>query len=159
LYLLERGHTLVRASDRNLSRLSALSTETKRLRLFPIPAVQARADVPLPWKETPRTILLDVPCSGLGVLSRNPDSKWKRRCEDLPGLTKLQERMLLQAAHALPSGGRLVYITCTLNPDENETQMEKLLLSSAGLVLKKRYSGEDCAGLREFFWGAVIGKK
>lgn len=71
-------------------------------------------------------ILADVPCSGLGILQKKPDIRYK----DLAGLaelTALQSRILDRAAEYLRDGGRLVYSTCTLNPEENERQIEAFL--------------------------------
>lgn len=65
-------------------------------------------------------ILLDVPCSATGTLRRHPDLKVLRRAEDIPRLAALQERLLEQAAHLLRPGGKLLYVTCSLLPQENE---------------------------------------
>ena len=73
-------------------------------------------------------VLADVPCSGLGILQKKPDIRYKDLSE-LPQLVKLQRRILENAAKCLQTGGRLVYSTCTLNPDENERQIEGFLAS------------------------------
>lgn len=67
-------------------------------------------------------ILCDVPCSGLGVIGKKPDVRYKT-LEGLPELAALQQRILRSAAASLAPGGRLVYSTCTLNPQENEDQI------------------------------------
>lgn len=64
-------------------------------------------------------ILLDAPCSGLGVLSKKPDIRWKREIEDILNLAKLQRKMLENASLYLKPGGVLVYSTCTTEPEEN----------------------------------------
>ncbi len=64
-------------------------------------------------------ILLDAPCSGLGVLSKKPDIRWKREIEDILNLAKLQRKMLENAAAYLKPGGIIVYSTCTTEPEEN----------------------------------------
>jgi 16S rRNA (cytosine967-C5)-methyltransferase len=69
-------------------------------------------------------VLLDAPCTGLGVLGRRPDSRWKRTEDDLYELTLLQRELLVNAVDVLRPGGRLVYSTCTLLPEENEQQVE-----------------------------------
>ena len=69
-------------------------------------------------------ILLDAPCSGLGVLAKKPDMKWKRDAADVGHLVGLQERLLESAARLLRPGGVLVYSTCTIEPDENQRLME-----------------------------------
>ena len=65
-------------------------------------------------------VLVDAPCSNLGVLRRNPDGKWRRREEDLTGLAATQGAILDAAAALVRSGGVLVYATCSLEPEENE---------------------------------------
>jgi 16S rRNA (cytosine967-C5)-methyltransferase len=65
-------------------------------------------------------ILLDAPCSGWGVVSRHPDGKWSRNARDIERLPQIQGRMLDEAVPLLRSGGRLLYVTCTLLREENE---------------------------------------
>lgn len=65
-------------------------------------------------------VLLDPPCTGTGVLSARPDARWRRREDALPGLVALQTELLGRALTLLRPGGRLVYSTCTLLPEENE---------------------------------------
>jgi 16S rRNA (cytosine967-C5)-methyltransferase len=71
-------------------------------------------------------ILADVPCSGLGILRKKPDIRYKELTA-LPQLTALQRAILENAAKSLKIGGRLVYSTCTLNPEENENQIAGFL--------------------------------
>ena len=72
-------------------------------------------------------ILLDAPCSGTGTLARNPEIKWRLNPEDITRLAQLQTMMLRNALSALANGGRLVYATCSLEPEENEGVVEKVL--------------------------------
>ncbi|MBR6253767.1 MAG: 16S rRNA (cytosine(967)-C(5))-methyltransferase RsmB [Clostridia bacterium] len=72
-------------------------------------------------------VLLDVPCSGLGVIRKKPDIKWTRKEEDLPELIDTQRKILECGAEYLKTGGTLVYSTCTVLKDENERQIEKFL--------------------------------
>jgi 16S rRNA (cytosine967-C5)-methyltransferase len=65
-------------------------------------------------------VLVDPPCTGLGVLSARPDARWRRREEDLPALVELQRAILERALALVRPGGRVVYSTCTLLPEENE---------------------------------------
>jgi 16S rRNA (cytosine967-C5)-methyltransferase len=65
-------------------------------------------------------VLVDAPCSNLGVLRRNPDGKWRRRAADLPALAVAQGAILDAAAALVRPGGVLVYATCSLEPEENE---------------------------------------
>lgn len=77
-----------------------------------------------PAQSWPGTILVDAPCSGLGVLSRRPDIR--RRQQNLDEIVRLQAQLLESAWQALRVGGALVYMTCTLNPAENENQIAAL---------------------------------
>lgn len=72
-------------------------------------------------------VLLDVPCSALGVLRRNPDTKWKLTLADLEKIKTLQAEILAEYSKMVKPGGRLVYATCSLLPEENERQVEKFL--------------------------------
>lgn len=72
-------------------------------------------------------VLVDVPCSGTGVLRRRPDLRWQRGAEDLPALVKLQRELLRAAARVTAPGGVLVYSTCSLEPEENREVFEWFL--------------------------------
>jgi 16S rRNA (cytosine967-C5)-methyltransferase len=65
-------------------------------------------------------VLVDAPCSGLGTLRRNPDLKWRQKPADIAELNAKQTAILQSAARLLKPGGRLVYATCSLLPEENE---------------------------------------
>jgi 16S rRNA (cytosine967-C5)-methyltransferase len=83
-------------------------------------------------EKTADRVLLDVPCSGLGVLRRNPDTKWKLKPEDLPRLRALQAEILSTYSAMVKVGGRMVYSTCSILPSENEKQVEAFLAASEG---------------------------
>ncbi|WP_028577849.1 transcription antitermination factor NusB [Desulfomicrobium escambiense] len=152
----ELGKT-VWASDVNVFRLRQLKGESRRLGMS-VPAFRAGAQGPYPLRPGPRTVFLDAPCSGLGVLSRRPDIKWKRTPADCAGLAFLQDEMLRAAAELLPSGGCLAYVTCTLNPEENEGRIEGFVRTHPGLGLLRQAQSDPAEGLGEFFYGAVLKK-
>ena len=77
-------------------------------------------------------LLLDVPCSGLGVLRRNPDSKWKLSEESIASLRQTQQEILQQYSPILKPGGRMVYATCSILSSENQAQIATFLASEAG---------------------------
>ena len=79
------------------------------------------------WKERADRVLVDAPCSGLGVLSKRADLRWRRQPEDLKELAVLQDEILESAARIVRPGGILVYGTCTLEPEENELRVEAFL--------------------------------
>jgi 16S rRNA (cytosine967-C5)-methyltransferase len=77
-------------------------------------------------------VLVDAPCSNLGVLRRNPEVKWRRRLEDLIGAAARQTEILDAAAAMLKPGGRLVYATCSLEPEENDEVVDAFLARHSG---------------------------
>jgi 16S rRNA (cytosine967-C5)-methyltransferase len=83
-------------------------------------------------KESADRLLLDVPCSGLGVLRRNPDTKWKLSLESIQKVQETQQEILQSYPSMLKKGGQLVYATCSSLPSENEEQVKKFLASEAG---------------------------
>lgn len=83
-------------------------------------------------KESADRLLLDVPCSGLGVLRRNPDTKWKLSPESIEKVQKTQQEILQAYPSMLKPGGQMVYATCSILPSENEDQIKKFLESEAG---------------------------
>ncbi|MGS0674277.1 RsmB/NOP family class I SAM-dependent RNA methyltransferase [Shewanella sp. 0m-4] len=78
-------------------------------------------------KLTADRVLLDVPCSGLGVLKRNPDAKWRDTPERLPVLVELQKHILQSYSRMVKVGGMLVYATCSIMPEENRDQVDAFL--------------------------------
>ncbi|HET8598121.1 MAG TPA: RsmB/NOP family class I SAM-dependent RNA methyltransferase [Castellaniella sp.] len=90
-------------------------------------------------------VLVDAPCSGLGTLRRNPDLKWRQHPESLAQLCATQAAILREAASCVRPGGRLVYASCSLLPEENEQQVRAFLdehpeftLLDAGAILRER---------------------
>jgi 16S rRNA (cytosine967-C5)-methyltransferase len=77
-------------------------------------------------------VLIDAPCSGLGVLRRNPDSKWKLQPEFLENIKKVQQEILQQYSKMVKQGGKLVYATCSVLPSENQNQIAEFLDSESG---------------------------
>lgn len=77
-------------------------------------------------------VLIDAPCSGLGVLRRNPDSKWKLQPEFLDEIKEVQQSILQSYAKMVKPGGKLVYATCSILPSENQNQVDKFLTSEVG---------------------------
>ncbi|WP_417236009.1 RsmB/NOP family class I SAM-dependent RNA methyltransferase [Bizionia paragorgiae] len=72
-------------------------------------------------------VLIDAPCSGLGVLRRNPDAKWKLQPEFIEKIKKTQQDILVQYSRMVKPGGKLVYATCSILPSENENQVKAFL--------------------------------
>ena len=87
-------------------------------------------------KEKADRLLIDAPCSGLGVLRRNPDSKWKLKPEFLDKIKKTQQHILQDYSKILKPGGKMVYATCSVLPSENQEQIAKFIASEEGRQFK-----------------------
>ena len=72
-------------------------------------------------------ILLDAPCSGTGVIRRHPDIKWLRKADDIEKLTELQQQILKNIWSLLKPGGTLLYVTCSILPEENIKQVQHFI--------------------------------
>jgi 16S rRNA (cytosine967-C5)-methyltransferase len=138
--------TAIAADMENRGMLVAMDVRARRVGLLArtvaasgatcIRLVHADASVPLPFVSAEavlpqgrvfNSVLLDAPCSGLGTIRRDPDIKWRRREEDLTGLADLQIRLLEHTASVLRVGGRIIYSTCSGEPEENEQVIERFL--------------------------------
>ena len=86
-------------------------------------------------------VLVDAPCSGLGTVRRDPDIRWRRRPDDLPGLAASQLELLQRAAGAVSPGGRLVYSTCSSEPEENENVVAAFLIDRPDFALAPAIDG------------------
>jgi 16S rRNA (cytosine967-C5)-methyltransferase len=98
-------------------------------------------------------VLLDVPCSGLGVLSKRADLRWQRAPEDLDELAALQDELLDAAARLVRPGGLLVYSTCTIEPEENEERIEAFLARHDDFALESAdgYVPDDMVTAEGYF--------
>lgn len=136
LYIAERmkGQGTLRAFDVQPERLARLDRS--------LPAYEAS------WVETSvldlrasevnepaDRLLLDVPCTGLGVLAKRADLRWNRRPSDLETITRIQADLLRAASRWVKVGGVLVYSTCSIEPEENEEQVHRFLEEHAGFVV------------------------
>ena len=152
-YLMHNDISPVLASDPNIGRLSALKKEFPKISAFRGSAIN-----PPLAHESIGTALLDVPCSGLGVLSRRPDTKFKRSLEDTDSLVLLQSKILDNGWKTIRKGGFLAYITCTLNPAENNGQIANFLKKNKDARLKKEWTTSPDSQLKEFFYSALLEK-
>jgi 16S rRNA (cytosine967-C5)-methyltransferase len=116
------------AVDPNAARLRLLTQGAARLGVSIVEAhVGGVATVSGRWKARCDRVLVDAPCSNLGVLRRNPDVKWKREEAELGRLAEKQQGILATAAGLVKPGGRLVYATCSLEPEENDDLVRAFL--------------------------------
>lgn len=96
--------------------------------------VQADLLKPLPFGSGFECVLVDAPCSGLGTLRRDPDIRWRRRESDLAPLAAAELIMVQHAAEMVAPGGRLVYATCSSEPEENEGIAAAFLATTPGFT-------------------------
>jgi 16S rRNA (cytosine967-C5)-methyltransferase len=112
----------VRARRMRLLRQTIQVSGSNNIRLL-----QLDLERPLPFRDPFDVVLVDAPCSGLGTLRRDPDIRWKRQAADLEPLADAQLRMLTNASAVLRAGGRLIYSTCSSEPEENDGVVERFL--------------------------------
>lgn len=155
--LLERGVTVTLSSDCAFARLRHVPELCRRLRL-PMPGVcLADAGNP-PLAGWPGPILVDAPCSGLGVLARRPDIRRKDRRgpHQLAQLADLQLRLLDALASRLMPGQELAYLTCTLNPQENEHVVARLRGKRPELQVARQWQTPHEHPWLEGMYGALL---
>jgi 16S rRNA (cytosine967-C5)-methyltransferase len=125
------------ALDMNRTRLVSLATNATRLGIRSAVAVSADASENLSSLFRVRfdRIVVDAPCSGLGVISRHPDAKWNKKEEDISRLAQLQKAIVNGGCSLLLRGGLLLYVTCTLSREENEEVVEACLAGNKDMAL------------------------
>lgn len=125
------------ASDIHPSRLALIEENAKRLGCENITCtIRNAVEVP-DQKEAYDAILLDVPCSGLGIIRRKPDVRYRVSPQDLKELEAIQAAILDHADETLKPDGEILYSTCTVNPDENQKQVRAFLDRHPGYVLEE----------------------
>ena len=130
----DRGRVL--AFDPQPARLARVDEAAARLGLTIIDArvggVQALAGG---FEAACDGVLVDAPCSNLGVLRRNPEVKWRRQAQDLAPVSRRQAEILAAAATMVRPGGRLVYATCSLEPEENDAVVREFVAAHPGFAV------------------------
>ncbi|MFK8267247.1 RsmB/NOP family class I SAM-dependent RNA methyltransferase [Capnocytophaga cynodegmi] len=120
------------AMDIYENKLQELKRRARRNEVFNIETKLIDSKQLKRMQNTADRVLIDAPCSGLGVLRRNPDAKWKLKPEFLEQIRKTQQEILQNYSKLVKSGGKLVYATCSILPSENQKQIEDFLKSEAG---------------------------
>jgi 16S rRNA (cytosine967-C5)-methyltransferase len=130
--LMENKGQLI-AMDLYESKLKQLKIRAKRNGAFNIePRVIESTKTIKKLHEKADRVLIDAPCSGLGVLKRNPDSKWKLQPEFIENIKKIQAEVLENYSKIVKPGGKLVYATCSVLPSENQEQIKRFLSTEMG---------------------------
>jgi 16S rRNA (cytosine967-C5)-methyltransferase len=131
---LETRPRLVVAADQSVGRLQWIRQNLERLPPLPVAIVAADARrAPVRMADV---VLLDAPCTGTGTLRRHADGRWRVGPADLDALVKLQAEMLHAAAALVAPDGLLIYATCSLEPEENEKQVDAFLASRSNFRIE-----------------------
>lgn len=148
------------AWDIHPHRVRLVEEAAQKLDISIIHAMVHDATVYMPnYKERFDKILLDVPCSGIGVIRKKPDIKWTRKPEDFEELTRTQEKILDACSEYLKHGGRMVYSTCTVFKRENEEQVERFLLTHSDFKLVEQVKLFPNVNDTDGFFIAVLERK
>jgi 16S rRNA (cytosine967-C5)-methyltransferase len=122
-----RDEGLIVAADLRDRRIRLLRATVASGGARSIHVVRLDATRPLPLRPGFDLVFVDAPCSGLGTIRRDPEIRWRRTPADLPPLADTQLHILRQAAGVVAPGGRLVYATCSSEPEENEEVVRRFL--------------------------------
>jgi 16S rRNA (cytosine967-C5)-methyltransferase len=118
--------------DLSAERLALVRQNFHRLRLAPVPLLRMDGRR-LPFApDSLDGVLLDAPCSATGMIRKYPELKWRKHAQDLAGYARLQRELLDGGARAVRPGGWLLYVTCSLEPEENGETVAALLAEQAG---------------------------
>jgi 16S rRNA (cytosine967-C5)-methyltransferase len=144
----DRGRVL--AFDPQPGRLARVDEAAARLGVTIAETVAGSVETLAPrWAGLCDGVLVDAPCSNLGVLRRNPEVKWRRQPADLVAAADRQRAILAAAATLVRPGGRLVYATCSLEPEENDHVAGAFLTAHPGFAVDPPVAwpvGPDAAG-------------
>jgi len=154
---------IVWSVDRSLRRSKIISANSERLGTNCLQLLVADSNELLfkrpEWQGFFDRILIDAPCSGLGTLARHPDARWRMNKDNIKELVALQGQLLMSLIPLLKRGGKLVYSTCTIHPDENCNQIKNFLQLNSELLLeyeKQIWPGEASNG--DGFYVSVLTK-
>ena len=136
---LSRAARIVVAADRSPARLGRVVANRERLEATNIHVIAA--DARYPATRPVDAVLVDAPCSGTGTFRRHPDARWRLRAADIAMMVEIQASLLRSAASVVVEGGLLIYSTCSLEPEENEQQIERFLAENTGWRLEAPPAG------------------
>lgn len=142
---LSKTAATVLANDKSIGRLQRLLANQRRLEttnLFPFVG-----DARQPSISPVDAVLIDVPCTGTGTFRRHPDARWRLRISDMAVMSALQKTILRAAAKVVKPGGLLIYSTCSLEPEENDVQVDSFLSDNPSWILEPPPEGTVAPGL------------
>jgi 16S rRNA (cytosine967-C5)-methyltransferase len=110
-------------------------------------------------KDTADVVLIDAPCSGLGVLKRNPDIKWKLHIDELEEIITIQKDILQRYSTMVKKGGKLVYVTCSVFPSENEGRIKDFITENPEFELEEEKNISPAIAESDGFYMARLIRK
>ena len=131
---LSRTAGTVLASDKSFGRLQRLLANQRRLETTNLYAFVG--DARHPAIAPVDAVLIDVPCTGTGTFRRHPDARWRLKVSDLAVMSALQKTIIRAAQKVVKTGGLMIYSTCSLEPEENEEQIDSFLTDNPNWVLE-----------------------
>jgi 16S rRNA (cytosine967-C5)-methyltransferase len=131
---LSRTAGTVVAVDRSFARLTRMTGNLRRVESKNVFAVAA--DAREPALAPVDAVLIDVPCTGTGTFRRHPDARWRLKVSDLAVMGAMQRAIIRAAASVVRPGGLMIYSTCSLEPEENDAQVESFLAEHPEWVLE-----------------------
>ena len=147
------------ATDIYESKLKKLKIRTRRAGAHNITTrVIDSTKVIKKMKGTADRVLIDAPCSGIGVIRRNPDSKWKLQPEFVENIIKTQEEILQNYSQLVKVGGKLVYATCSILPSENQNQVKAFIKKNENFRLIKDHKVSPFKSGFDGFYMALLEK-
>ncbi len=146
------------ATDIYESKLKKLKIRTRRAGAHNITTkVLDSSKVIKKMKNSADRVLIDAPCSGIGVLKRNPDSKWKLQPEFVDNIIKTQAEILESYSQLVKVGGKMVYATCSILPSENEKQVKLFIKNNPNFeIIKDRKVSPYKSGFDGFYMAQLI---
>jgi 16S rRNA (cytosine967-C5)-methyltransferase len=145
------------ACDVRPHRVRLLSRTLLRCRITNATVVHVAEDGALPFRDAAfDVVLIDAPCSGLGTVRRDPDIRWRRAPDDLARFAVAQRRLLSRAATVVRPGGRLIYSTCSSEPEENHDVVQQFLGEHSDYSLDRVHETLPFRDGLEAFYGANL---
>ncbi|MDF2502741.1 16S rRNA (cytosine(967)-C(5))-methyltransferase RsmB, partial [Clostridium sp.] len=131
---------VVRAFDLHANKLKLIEKNAKRLGIENLVCSEMDSrKYDDKYEKTADRVLIDVPCSGLGIIKKKPEIKWNKSLKDLKNLVKTQRSIMINSAKYVKDNGYLVYSTCTLNSEENEENIRWFLSSNREYEIEPLY--------------------
>jgi 16S rRNA (cytosine967-C5)-methyltransferase len=145
------------AGDVRRRRIRLLASTLARCHATAVRVVALPAGGRLPFRDGSfHAILIDAPCSGLGTIRRDPDIRWRRDPAELPAFAAAQRTLLERAADLVRAGGRIIYSTCSSEPDENDEVVSAFLAGRADFSQARRWQTDPMRDGLEAFFASVL---